>query len=363
MNMMEAHLRALSDMGPKPCGSIANLNQADYIIQAVRPFCPSVYRDDFCFSGWKNNGVSTLEITAPQHEQLDALVFLGSGGGEFEGKLLRLGLNHVWGIYNWHRYGVINDAGEVVGYISGRPDGDLLSQTLIEDDPSLPHMIVGQHTNAHIADLLESGEEVRVHGYANCEPVLHMSGTNIVAGFHATHPTQKPIIITAHRDTMYNTTGAYDNQAGCVVLMTLAERLAAMDLTRDITLVFTDGEECRLAGGKHLAQRYSKGDIAYMVNVDGIGRGDELEIWSGPVRFEKQIMRRLLECMDALKQCYRNPPPPGSDHAPFYEKGIPCVMLTFNDQGIIHTPMDSFNKRLIPNMEKMLDLTLKLLDL
>ena len=360
---MRAYLRTLSDMGPKPCGSAANAKQADFLLEQMRKICPNARQDAFTFSGWRNMGESGLEMIAPAREKLDALVFLGSGGGSFEGRLVRIGLNHVWGIYSWHRYAVTDARGEVVAYLSGRPDGDLLSQTLIEDDPSAPHMIVGQDVNARIAALLEAGEEVRVRGYANCEAVPHMQGANIIADFYAKNPVLKPIVITAHRDTMYNTSGAYDNQAGCIVLLALAERLANMNLRRSITIAFTDGEECRLAGGRRLAERYAAGDLAYMINVDGIGRGDEMEVWIGPVSFEKRVMRRLIACMPIEKQCYRNPPPAGSDHTPFYEKEIPSVMLTFNDQGIIHTPEDVYNERLIPNMEKMLEMVLQLLDL
>mgnify|MGYP000179783805 FL=1 len=55
---------------------------------------------------------------------------------------------------------------------------------------------------------------------------------------------------------------------------------------------------------------------------------------------------------------FKNPPPPGSDHTPFYERGVPCCMYTFNDQGIIHTPGDVYDERKLANMEKMLHLVL-----
>lgn len=360
--IMSQRLRALTDMGVKPCGSPEGEQAARYIMDALRPACPDIHLDKFTFYGWRNLGKSSLKMCVPYEQDLPALAFLGSGGGAFKGRLRRVGLNHVWKIYSWDRYAVI-DGGRITAYISGRPDGDLLSQTLVEEEATLPHLIVGQQENILLRNLLDKGGNVEVEGFAACEHVKDMSGANIVAHLPAHKAEKKPILITAHRDTMYNTPGAYDNQAGTVVLMSLAEHLAGVRRNRDITIAFTDAEECRLAGGIHLAEGYRRGDLDYMLNVDGIGRGNEMEIWSGPADFERQVMEILLEDPALPLQCYRNPPPPGSDHAPFYDQGIPCAMLTFNDQGIIHTPMDRYNDRLIPNMEKMFNAVLKLMDL
>lgn len=360
--IMSQRLRALTDMGIKPCGSSENEQAALWIMNTLSPTCPNIHLDTFTFYGWRNLGQSKLKLRTPHEQDLPTLAFLGSGGGTFQGRLKHVGLNHVWKIYSWDRYAVIND-GKVTAWISGRPDGDLLSQTIVEEESTLPHLIVGQRENALLRDLLNHGETVEVEGFASCEHVKDMLGTNIVVHFPALKPEKKPILITAHRDTMYNTPGAYDNQAGTVVLMSLAEYLANADLKRDITISFTDAEECRLAGGVHLAQTYCRSDLDYMINVDGIGRGNELEIWSGPADFERLVMQVLLDDPTLPLQCYRNPPPPGSDHAPFYDRGIPCAMLTFNDQGIIHTPLDCYNNQLIPNMEKMYDAILKLIDL
>lgn len=360
MLSMERHWRELIDMGPKPCGSFQGDRAAKYILEAVRPHCPEVHFAPFVFDGWRNRGESSLELTAPIERQIPAYAFLGSGGGAFEGMVCHVGLNHIWRIYNWDRYAVICE-GEIVAYISGRPDGDVLSQTLVEGNCALPHLIVGKVENDFFLECLARGDVVRVRGFANCEAVPDMPGANIIAPFCVDNPSKKPIVITAHRDTMYNTPGGYDNQAGVSVLIALAEQLAGMRLERDVTLAFTDGEECRLAGGTHLAKGYESGQLDFMLNVDGIGRGDEMEIWCGPVDFERRIMRALLSDPEFPKQCYRNPPPPGSDHAPFYDMGVPSCMFTFNDQGIIHTTADGFNERILPNMSKMLDLVLKML--
>jgi hypothetical protein len=45
-------------------------------------------------------------------------------------------------------------------------------------------------------------------------------------------------------------------------------------------------------------------------------------------------------------------PPPG-DHYAFWERGIPSVMLTFNDPEILHRPEDVFDPRKVANAQKM----------
>lgn len=358
--LMRNVLKDLCAMGPKPCGSAQNRRAAEYLVHAVRPYCPECRMERFSFVGWEQTGESTLALVAPFYRPLQTLPFLGSGGGHFEGSLRPIGLNHVWNIYSWERYAVFH-ASQVQGYISARPDGDLLSQTLVEGNCDLPHLILGRGEYALIKALTGQEIPLTVRGFAACGE-RKLQGINIVAPFRSKSPERGPVIITAHRDTMYNTPGAYDNQSGCAVLVALAKLLSRVDLHRDITLVFTDAEECRLEGARHLAENCDCAGLSYLLNIDGIGRGDEMEIWCGPSSFERRVLQCLID-EPGLKQCYRNPPPPGSDHSPFYNRGVPCAMLTFNDQGIIHTPLDDFNERLLCNMEKMLSAIQKLLAL
>ncbi|MEF9973969.1 MAG: M20/M25/M40 family metallo-hydrolase [Clostridia bacterium] len=326
----------------------------------MKGICAHTHRDEFLFEGWRSTGKSCLTMCEPYRQALDAYIFLGSGSGAFAGNLRKLGLNHVWNMYGWDRYAVF-DGEQIVAYLSGRPEGETLSQTLIEGNSALPHFIVGSRDNARLCKLLKEDVSVCVEGKASCETVANMRGCNILVPFGVDKPDKKRVLVVAHYDTMYNTAGGYDNQAGVAVVMALAKGLSEQKLDRNITFAFTDAEECRLAGARHLAGMIDAEALDYVLNIDGVGREDMLEVWCGPEAFEREIIRVMMKAMPLDKQCYRNPPPPGSDHAPFYERGVRCVMLTFNDQGIIHTPLDGLNDLVFENMKKMVPLAERIL--
>ena len=98
------------------------------------------------------------------------------------------------------------------------------------------------------------------------------------------------------------------------------------------------------------------------MNIDGVGREKVLEVWSGPEQVERKIRKILGESKEEFSPIYICPPPPGSDHAPYFDMGIPVCMLTFNDQGILHSPEDIYRESLIPNMEEMVRISMDLLE-
>jgi len=352
--------RGLIDCGNKSVGTQAKLKAEQYIFRRTKEISADAHLMEFYFEGWEVCGNGTLLLTSPIDKELNGWLFLGSGGGKFEGSVRRMGYNYVWNMYGWDRYAIL-DGRKITAYISGRQEGDALSQTLIEGNCPLPHFIIGAEDNKLLKMLLYGGAEVRVGGEANCRSVHGMRGANVVLPLPAESKKRKKVILTAHYDTMYNTPGAYDNAAGCAVLMSLARELSSVQLDRDIDIVFTDAEECRLEGSKHYASRLNPDEIDYVLNIDGVGRGEELEIWCGNEAFERKIAEALLDYTPIPCQTYKNPPPPGSDHAPFYEKGIKCCMLTFNDQGILHTPEDVYEEKKLFNMRRMFDLAIKII--
>jgi len=352
--MREKWIR-LIECGNKSVGTAQKLAAEELILGEMKKLSGEARLEEFQFDGWAIRGKPSLRITAPFDKQLPACVFLGSGGGSFQGEIRLLGINYVWNMYGWDRYAVLS-GGRIVGYISGRQEGETLSQTLIEGNSLLPHFIVGEAENRLLQCLMEQGLRVCVNGKVDCGAVKDMRGANILLPLKALRPIRKKVLICAHYDTMYNTPGAYDNGAGTAVLMELAGQLAGSGLDRDIDILFTDAEECRLEGSRYYAQKTAADQLDYVINIDGIGRGDELEIWSGKEEFERRLAETLFAWTGVDKLICKNPPPPGSDHTPFYEKGIDCCMFTFNDQGILHTPLDVFEESKLKNMEKMLEL-------
>ena len=348
----------LLSYGPRPVGTAAHDKVTEYIYQQMKKFSDETRKDSFTFNGWKINQFGKLCMTKPEEFELDTLVFLGSGSGNFEGTVKKIGKNYVWNMYGWDLYSVVSEGNEILAYISGRNEGGVLSQTLIEGNIDLPHFIISAEQNEHLSRLLDQGECVQVRGMADCTAVMQMEGNNIVVPFRFGAADDPDIIICAHYDSMYNTVGAYDNGAGTAVLMALAEKLSKQELKKNIVLLFTDAEECRLEGAKHFAETVNPESVEYLLNIDGIGRGEEIEIWCGGERFCRRIENLIEDYPEILQSVMKWPPPAGSDHAPFYSRGIPVCMYTFNDQDIIHTERDVYQESMLRNMKRMEKLVL-----
>lgn len=358
---MKQILKDILQFGSRPVGSEAHDRVTSYIFEKMKRVIPETWKDTFSFEGWESCGAAELYVTQPVRQKLDTFLFLGSGGGEVKGMLKWLGKNYVWNMYGWDLYAVYTEEHKICAYISGRDQGAVLSQTLIEGNTELPHFIIGAAENDQLKKLLSDRETVMVSGTARCRKVEKMQGNNIVVPVSSAKPEEDVVILCAHYDSMYNTKGAYDNGAGTAVLMALAEEWAKEPPDQNLLLVFMDAEECRLEGAKHFAHMMPSSKVRYVLNIDGIGREDELEIWCGPEKFSRKIEQELFLYPGTYKKMLKWPPPPGSDHAPFYENGTAVCMLTFNDQDIIHTERDVYQELLMKNMERMRALILYLL--
>jgi hypothetical protein len=344
--------KELIDCGNKAAGTAEKLKAEALLFDALCEISCDAYRMEFPFDGWGTSGKNTLAMEAPQKKDLKCEVFLGSGSGAFAGVLRPIGQNIVWKMYAWDRYGVFEND-RLVAYVSGRPAGGVLSQTLVEGNSAKPHFILGSEDNGLLKTLLNNGEQVRISGCADTYTQNDMRGCNLVLPLKSTEEKNKKIVVCAHYDTMYNTKGAYDNGAGIVVAVETARLLQYNGIGCNVDVVLMDAEECRLEGSRHYALQADPDEIAFVINIDGIGRGDVMEVWCGPEAFERRIIELLQDNAEFPNKVYKNPPPPGSDHTPFYERGVDVCMFTVNDQDIIHTPDDDYNEDMLRNMEKM----------
>lgn len=356
---MERDWQYLIDLGPRFMGRPSAAAATEFLLAGLSEAGYEAVRHTFTYEGWRLLGEPRLFLTAPVEERLDAYPFLLSGstagatGGEVRGSLTYLGKYNVWGMYDWDKFAIVDPAGHTLGYVSGRTGGPAIPQVLSPGSSRLPHFIVGESDLARLRRWRQEGVEVRVAAESHTEYVPQAEGANALGLSPARGPR---VVVTAHFDTMYNTPGAYDNAAGTAVLLEVARRLAGSPPACPVDFVGCSAEEWNLAGSRayvrDLAAQGRLAEVKAVVNLDGVGRGDELEVWSGPEPFEV-LLRSLLDPLTqgSPKLLYKFPPPPGSDHAPFYAAGIPVCMLTFNDQPILHRPEDQRDERMWENME------------
>jgi aminopeptidase YwaD len=164
-------------------------------------------------------------------------------------------------------------------------------------------------------------------------------------------------LVVAHYDTVYSSGGAYDNASGTTLAVLLARDLAVRGVD-GVEVILLDGEEAGLWGAQHCLRRHQEdgllGPSTIVLNIEGIGRGSQVEFWLAPEALDSKI----LPIAPALEQegfavCLRFPPPPASDHAVFWAAGYPVVMVTIDDQDVIHRPADRPHPAVLANMRRL----------
>lgn len=354
---MKENWKSIIDYGPKPFGSEALQATSLYLEKVLSKIADEASRDIYKSIAWKC-GNWGLEVIQPEPRKLKSYLFLGSGASKgFEGTIHYAGCNRVWDMYVWDRYSVVDENEEIQAYITVRGNGEAIPQMLFTGGRELPHFIVG-HTEADFFKMA-CKNQVRVKGYAQAEFLEDADCIDVVGTIGK---KQKKVIICGHYDTVYSTEGAYDNAAGAAVVLEIGRRLREYESDYTIELMLTDGEEYNLQGARCRCDSGKDDDAVFVLNIDGVGRDKVLEVWSGPEPLERKIRQILQSSQEEFETIYKCPPPPGSDHAPYFDKGIPVCMLTFNDQGILHSPKDIYEESKLENMAVMVRLSLDLLE-
>ncbi len=131
--------------------------------------------------------------------------------------------------------------------------------------------------------------------------------------------------------------GADDNASGSAVVMEIAEAFASLAKKPGRTVIFVlfGGEEKGLMGSEYFVEHLPPGfdKVDTMFNFDMVGEGDRAGIGYSA---DFPELKALLEEADAHVKTLRGAYPirgvgvRGSDHAPFFQKGIPCVSFHSN---------------------------------
>ena len=178
------------------------------------------------------------------------------------------------------------------------------------------------------------------------------------------------IIISAHYDHLGRDKegnifyGADDNGTGVAALLEIASAFAKIKdkLKRSILFIVFDGEEWGLQGASayinNPAFPYEK--TVAMLNMDTIGRNKPDEIYIlGSLRSPdlKELNDRVnekigLKLLDTIEFAFDY----GSDHYPFYEKGIPAIDYTSSYHEDFHKITDTVEKVNIDKVSKVAEL-------
>jgi Zn-dependent M28 family amino/carboxypeptidase len=233
------------------------------------------------------------------------------------------------------------------------------------------HLAIGQLDGAQLTEWLSDGFEVEVELSADSSSSGSATSENLAVTIDGSDGAvgSNEVVVCAHYDTFWNTPGAYDNGSGTVALLQLAAEWSRHPPHRATRIVFFTAEEWHLAGSRSFVSSASQSaldSVDFVLNIDGLGRGDTLEVFAGPERFEQELTEEIrtfaARSRGNLRVVSRFPPTMGTDHASFYAAGVPSAHVTFNDLHRLHQPDDLPNAGIAANIAWTVALVQRLVD-
>lgn len=364
----------LVELGPRFHGTTGEEAAADFISKRLSMVGGSVSAHQVTTSSWRPSGESLLEVTSPQQLDIDSWPLLWSSGTDryLAGSLQPEGTEGLWdNSFVWTKFKVV-DGDQVVAYALARDEGPAAPQPLpAGSSPLVPHLAIGSHDGRRLREMIADCADVQVRMLVPVETGRQATGHNLELFIPGASADSGEMVVCGHYDTFWNTVGAYDNGSGTIALLELARRWTSRPPRRSVRLVFFAAEEWHLAGSRALVRSLGEAErshIDFVLNIDGLGRGDFLECSVGPETFEHDLtsqIRRFHSGRTSLEVSSRFPPLMGTDHAAFYAAGIPSAHITFNDWRILHRPEDIPNREsarniawtiaLVEHLEEVLD--------
>lgn len=332
----------------------------DRIATLVEPAVDRIERHRFELLDWSGER-GELMLGGEPFECCPAIQ--SPGAEDLRGKLGLSGRQTVWGIRDWRRYAVLDPAGAPVAIVLVHPHGEAIAEPVIAGSPAIPHVVVGAEAAAALEHAHADGAEVSLT--APAELGERRSANNLVAHLDG-DPVSPRLLFAAHLDSVYTSPGAYDNASGAAVLAGLALIARRWAASPSISLAWFNAEEWSMAGSAAFASERAD-DYDAVIVLDGLGRPPLLELWASPEWFELWAHRLVgaagaeLGWEDpAANLVSIGPSTAGSDQDAFQRAGLPVLMLTHNDQEIIHTRADAVED---PTMWRHMEQSLRLLDL
>jgi Iap family predicted aminopeptidase len=156
-------------------------------------------------------------------------------------------------------------------------------------------------------------------------------------------PGRRPehVIVSAHYDSVFRGPGAIDNASGVEGVRRIGELLAGRELERGVRLIAFAAEEIKLTGSRYYVDeaklRGELDEIAGVVNLDCIARGEKLNILASP----NELLGRGIEAARALGLLDRyelltGPATGGVDSHWFADAGVPAAT-------VLHFPYDEYH--------------------
>ena len=194
---------------------------------------------------------------------------------------------------------------------------------------------------ADAIDLVRSGAETVRLTVKNRN--VTRESRNVVCTIPGTDRADEEILLGGHYDSVYFSTGVYDNAAGCVVLMELMRYFKANPPRRTLKFVFFGSEEQGLLGSSHYAASHDLEKTVFMVNADVGGpvlgaNKAYLTCNQDGVAYVAALLNEGGYAFE-VKQSIQS-----SDSIPMTDAGVPCLNINraaAHGAGVMHSRLDT----------------------
>jgi hypothetical protein len=354
------HMHVLCDViGKRPAGSEAEARARDYITQCFTDYgLAHVVPEPFVAPHW-HRGVTTARIIVPTERSIELLALPLNRSHrvraevvaasfrtreEFErvaprlqSKIVLVHGEAVTGVgpgvlHRSERVRLAHRAGAAAFlWVSNWPGHVLPTGSM---DPgiaeTMPAFGISQEDAALIERLVARHDPVELDIVTENSLTMGTSW-NVSAELPGRHDA--PIVlITAHYDSHDITDGAFDNAAGCAIVLECARVLAAHDGSAACTYRFVlfSAEEVGLRGSKHYAVEHADeiDRIRFMLNMDGLGVAPTTKYVHVPFHGRVAQYVRDTFVRYGIDATVDNALHLNWDHAPFAVRGVPVGSMT-----------------------------------
>ena len=338
-----AHVEALSDdIGPRPAGSDAEREAAEYLRDELTSYGYEVELQPFTFSVLTDQG-STLELLSPESRRIAVSPFDPSEDGAVQGDLVDAGIGrpdefpaNATGRIALMERGVLTFTEKIANAAAAGALGALIynsEEGLFRGDldaqPSIPALAIAGEDGQALLSLMASGT-VRVS-----VEVRTASGPTESQNVVARPPDgQCRLLAGGHYDSVPVSPGANDNASGTASVVEIARASAADGELADLCFALFGAEEIGLVGSLSFVDEMSgdeAGALLGMINLDMVSTGTRwlfggYQSLTDPLSGEAEARQLDYEVLGFSGDIG------GSDHASFIDAGIPAVFVhSFSD--------------------------------
>ncbi|MFQ6126259.1 MAG: M28 family metallopeptidase [Candidatus Heimdallarchaeota archaeon] len=297
-----------------------------------------------------------LKLLKPEQKEIPAGIVMFSDStpkGGVRGKVEYVGTMYIIPkLFEWPKYAIVDDYGMLLGYLIAHIDGAAINFPLLDLGKiygCAPYIIVRQETHNHFQEKLAAGEEIRVWMDIAGKLVPNLETQNIIGTLRGSAFPEEEIIVSAHYDSTFGSLGADDNASGVDAMIRVAKALSEKGATKKtVKFIAFGAEEYTFFGSyyyvKTLKEQGQLARVKNVINLDMVGKGDFLWVWAAPEWFKQQIASVLDQHLRGEFDIQWDEPLPASDHWPFFEEGIPSVLLMFWSYEDYHQFSDTCEK-------------------